>query len=329
MAADVCARAGDWPEALKALQQLVHLIYPALAAQEAALAAAEAAAAAGDAAREPAGPPGLARGGGATAAPAGSSSSTASSRGSGAAAAAAPAAAAWGGEEDAAEEEWAALAGGMAALDDAVLAAALQQRRFQRWPEAAGALAAYFCCVQGPGGGRLDTLATLRRLPRPLLATPDVQAALALAAALVAGDYVRLFRLRAAAPPLVRLVAGAVAGAARERALVALAAAYRNIAVAAVCRALALDARGLLACLKLLADRWVWVLVTGVGACWGGVQVGVCRLGRVQGCPPPCLPGSAEVTRQRSGRWPACRWRSAPRTRTWCSRAEAAGAWWF
>ena len=211
----------------------------------------------------------------------------------------------------------------MAALDDTTLAAALQRRRFQRWPEAAGALAAYFCCVQGPGGGRLDTLATLRRLPRPLLATPDVQAALALAAALAAGDYVRLFRLRAAAPPLVRLVAGAAAGAARERALAVLAAAYRNIAVAAVCRALGLDARGLLACLKLLADRWV--LTGEAGAGWGGVQVALHRFGRVQGRPPPAsflLSFTAGATLRRSVHSAACRWRSAPRTRTWCSSAE-------
>ncbi|PRW33645.1 Extracellular serine ase [Chlorella sorokiniana] len=260
VAADVCLRAGDYPEALKALQQLVHLIYPALAAQEAALAAAEAAAAAAapaGRAEEPAGPRAATakKQSAAAVGVASSSSSSGGSSGSRARAAAAALPLSWDDDSDAAEEDWAALAGGVTALDDAAVGAALQQRRFQRWPEAAGALAAYFSCVQGPREGRLDTLATLRRLPRPLLATSEVQAALALAGSLAAGDYVQLFRLRAAAPPLVRLVAGAAAGAARERALAAMATAYRNIAAAAVCRALALSMHGLLACLKALADR--------------------------------------------------------------------------
>ncbi|KAI7836552.1 hypothetical protein COHA_009570 [Chlorella ohadii] len=272
VAADVCTRAGDYPEALKALQQLVHLIYPALAAQEAALAAAETAAAA------PAERAQAAVGLGATAhestAAAGSVSGSSSSSGSsGGSSSRVPAAASaphcWDDDSDAAEEDWAALAGGVAALDGASLAAALHRSRFQRWPEAAGALVAYFSCVQGPREGRLDTLATLRRLPRPLLATREVQAALALAAALAAGDYVRLFRLQAAGPPLVRLVAGAATGAARERALAVMATAYRNIAAAAVCRALALSMPGLLGCLKALADREH----VGAGRALGGLQM--------------------------------------------------------
>lgn len=276
VAADVCSRAGDYAEALKALQQLVHLIYPALAAQEAALAAAEAAAAAAGGAGEPAGPGAPLQGRAAGADPMAGGSS--SGRGGSSAPAASSTSAGWVGDSDAAEEDWAALAGSAAMLDEAALAAALQQRRFQRWPEAAGALAAYFSCVQGPEEGRLDTLATLRRLPCPLLATSEVQAALALAAALAARDYVRLFRLRSAAPPLVRLVAGAAAGAARERALAVMATAYRNIAAAAVCRGLALSMPGLLACLKMLADRWVLV----AGFSFGGAGAGGCR--RFGGC---------------------------------------------
>lgn len=268
VAADVCARAGDYPEALKALQQLVHLIYPVLAAQEAALAAAEAGAAAAAAAapagraEEPAGPGALLHSSTAAAGPlasdgSSSGSGSGSSSGSGRAPPALAASPTWDSDSDAADEDWAALASGVEALDAAAVAAALQRRRFRRWPEVAGALAVYFSCVQGPREGRLDTLATLRRLPRPLLATAEVQAALALAGALAAGDYVRLFRLRAAAPTLVRQVAGAAAVAARERALTVMATAYRNIAAAAVCRAVALSMPGLLACLKALADRWV------------------------------------------------------------------------
>ena len=266
-AADVCARAGDYPEALKALQQLVHLIYPALAAEEAALAAAEQQAAAlqqpAAAAGAPAGPPpGLALHGRAVAANGGSSGSgggSSSSSSSSSSRAAAPAAApvpAWASDGDAEDEAWLTAAGGAAALDAAALAAALGRPPFRRWPEVAAALSLYFACVQQGSADRLDTLATLRRLPRPLLATTEVQAALRLRAALAAGDWVALFRERARAPPLVQLVAGAAAGAARERALVAMAMAYRNVAVAAACRWLALDTRGLMACLKVLADRW-------------------------------------------------------------------------
>lgn len=284
VAADVCTRAGDYPEALKALQQLVHLIYPVLAAQEAALAAAEAAAAAAAApagrAEEPEGPGALLLSSTAAAGPLASGSSSSSGSGSSSSGGRAPAASpTWDGDSDAAEEDWAALASGVEALDDAAVTAALQRRRFRRWPEAAGALAVYFSCVQGPREGRLDTLATLRRLPRPLLATAEVQAALALAGALAAGDYVRLFRLRAAAPMLVRQVAGTAARAARERALTVMATAYRNIAAAAVCRAVALSMPGLLECLKALADRWVlagrervWVLAGGCLTVWRVVE---------------------------------------------------------
>lgn len=251
-AADVCTRAGDYPEALKALQQLVHLIYPALAAQEAALAAAEqhvAAAeqpAAGGAAAGP--PPGLALHG-----------RVAASNGDDGTAPAAAAAAvplpAWASEGDAEDEAWLTAAGGAATLGDAALAAALGRSPFRRWPEVAAALSLYFACVQQGSADRLDTLATLRRLPRPLLGAPEVQAALRLRAALAAGDWVALFRERAQAPRLVQLVADAAAGAARERALAAMAVAYRNVAAAAACRMLALDTRSLLACLKVLADR--------------------------------------------------------------------------
>lgn len=252
-AADVCTRAQDYPEALKALQQLARLIYPALAAQEQQLAAAEAAAEA-QRAPVPGAPPGLVLHGRPAAAGAGGASGGSSSSRPGAAAAAP----AWDAGEEA-EEEWAALAGGLATLDDASIAAALRRPPFRRWPEVAAALALYFACVQQGGQGecRLDTLATLRRLRRPLLGTAEVQGALALHAALAAGDYVSLFRRRAAAPRLVQLVTDAAAAAARERALAAMAAAYRNIAAAAVCRALDLDAGGrqLMLCLKLLADR--------------------------------------------------------------------------
>ncbi len=166
-----------------------------------------------------------------------------------------------GDEEEAAEDAW--LVGPSTQLDSPTVAAALQQPAFRRWPEAAGALVLYFTAARPAGApagdAQLDTLATLRRLPPPLLRAAEVRAALRLRAALAAGDYVALFRLREGAPPLVRaLLSGSVAAAARERALVVLASAYRNIAVAAVCRTLALDTpRLLLACLKLLADRWV------------------------------------------------------------------------
>lgn len=272
-AADVCARAGDFPEALKALQQLVHLIYPALASQEAALADAEEHGAAGQpaaaavAAPAPAGPPGLSLHGRVAAGSNGSWSA-----GPAAAAAAlqrpqpAAAVAGWVEDGDAEDEAWADAAAGAAALCDASLLAALQRRAFRRWPEVAAALSLYFACVQqGPGSDRLDTLATLRRLPHLLLAMPEVQTALRLRRALAAGDFVALFRQRPTAPRLVQLVVDAAVVQARERALGVIAAAYRNIATAAVCRMLALDSRQLLACLKVLADRWVltgsmWVL---------------------------------------------------------------------
>lgn len=267
-AADVCIRAQDWPEALKALQQLVHLIYPALAAQEQLLLDAEQRSAAGTAplaaqqqgqhsaaaAGGPQGPPLHGRLAAASAAP--GAAGPARLQGSGGGAASWASSGTSGG--DAEEDEWEALSVGLAALDDAALSAALQRRPFRRWPEVAATLALYFSCVQqGPGADRLDVLSTLRRLPRPLLRSGEVQAALRLRSALGAGDWVGLFRLCPAAPPLVQqLVAGACWARAREQALAAMAAAYRNIAVAAACRQLALDSRGLMACLKLLADRW-------------------------------------------------------------------------
>ncbi|KAL4419751.1 hypothetical protein ABPG75_006849 [Micractinium tetrahymenae] len=245
-AADVCTHAGDLGEALKALQTLVHHIYPALAAAEAAAAAAAAAAAE----EQPAGPPGLQR------------------RQQHEAAAAAAGGPVWGAggsqgySEDADQEDGDAwLEGPSTQLDDATVAAALEKPAFRRWPEAAGALALYFTAARPsgapPGDVQLDTLATLRRLPPPLLRSAEVRCALRLRAALAAGDFVALFRLQQGAPPLLRaLLSGGVAAAARERALLVLAAAYRNIAVAAVCRMLALGTpRLLLACLKLLADR--------------------------------------------------------------------------
>ncbi|PSC70123.1 leukocyte receptor cluster member 8-like protein [Micractinium conductrix] len=238
-AADVCTRAGDFPEALKALQTLVNAIYPALAAAQAAEAT-------------------LANGSGGPRSAGEQRQEQRQQR------AAASAPVAWADDECEEEGDEAWLGGPAAPLDDAVVVAALRQHRFRRWPEAAGALALYFDCCSPPAGaaaqqsGRgLDTLATLRRLPPRLLASPEVRAALRLRAALAAGDYVSLFRLAAAAPPLTAaLVARGAATRERERALRVLAVAYRNIAVSAVCGVLALHApRQLLACLKLLADR--------------------------------------------------------------------------
>jgi hypothetical protein len=228
-AADVCARAHDWPEAFKALQQLVHLIYPALAAQQAQQGGGEGqpGAAAGLVGR-----PGCSSDGGMAQGP-------------------------WdlGAEEG--ELECAPLAA--VTLDPSTTAAALLQPCFRRWPEAAAALVLYFACAQQQ---QADTLTTLRRLPRAVLASREVQAALRLNSALCGGNYVALFRLRAAAPPLVQLVTSAAAQRAREAALAVMAAAYRSIAVGAVCQALQLAGlRQLLACLKLLADRWE--------SCWG------------------------------------------------------------
>ncbi|KAL4435478.1 hypothetical protein ABPG77_006240 [Micractinium sp. CCAP 211/92] len=245
-AADVCARAGDLGEALKALQVLVHHIYPALAAAEAAAGPAGA----GTYEQPGSRPPGLQRQQQPEQAAPAAGQSPRRAGGGG-----------WrgGDEEEAAEDAW--LVGPSTQLDSPTVAAALQQPAFRRWPEVAGALVLYFTAARPAGApagnAQLDTLATLRRLPPPLLRAAEVRAALRLRAALAAGDYVALFRLREGAPPLVRaLVSGSVAAAARERALVVLAVAYRNIAVAAVCRTLALDTpRLLLACLKLLADR--------------------------------------------------------------------------
>jgi hypothetical protein len=161
-------------------------------------------------------------------------------------------------EEDGAAWMMAGL-GAAAGLDSGVVAAALAQPQFRRWPEVAAALSIYFTCVQQQAGDDcLDTLTTLRGLPQRVLATQEVQAALQLHSALAAGDFVALFRLRAAAPPLVQLVAGAAAPRAREAALAVLAVAYHKIALAAVCRWLQLGGtHQLLGCLKVLADRWV------------------------------------------------------------------------
>jgi hypothetical protein len=158
-------------------------------------------------------------------------------------------------EEDGGAEGLIGGIGAAAALDDAAVGAALQQRQFRRWPEVAAALVLYFACVQQAAADKMDTPSTLRRLPRMLLQTAEVRLALQLHAALAAGDYVALFRLLARAPLLVQQVVGAAAPREREAAVAVLAAGYRNVAAAAVCRALALETRGLLACLKLLADR--------------------------------------------------------------------------
>lgn len=265
-AADVCARAGDLGEALKALQMLVHHIYPALAA--AAAGAAGASAAVG----EPGGAPGLQRQPQQCRAEPAAGGRPWRQGGGGR-----------HGEDEEDEDAW--LAGPSTQLDEAAVAAALQQTAFRRWPEAAGALVLYFTAarpVGAPSGdAQLDTLATLRRLPPQLLRSDPVRAALRLRAALAAGDYVTLFRLRQGAPPpLVRsLLSGSVTAAARERALAVMAAAYRNISVAAVCRMLALGTPRLLhACLKLMADRWV---LTARGA--SGIESATCRSGNCCG----------------------------------------------
>jgi hypothetical protein len=223
---------------LKALQQLVHLIYPALALRLRLEEGGEGGGAPQQTQQQErqqqAAPPGLANGGRALP----------------------PPPPAWvDGEEDGGAEGLMGGIGAAAALNDSAVGAALQQRQFRRWPEVAAALVLYFACVQQAAADRLDTPSTLRRLPRRLLETAEVRLALHLHAALAAGDYVALFRLRARAPLLVQQVVGAAAPRAREAALAVLAAAYRNVAAAAVCRALALDTRGLLACVKLLADR--------------------------------------------------------------------------
>ncbi|EFN53701.1 hypothetical protein CHLNCDRAFT_136526 [Chlorella variabilis] len=241
-AADVCARAQDWPEALKALQQLVHLIYPALAVQQLQQQQQQ------RCSPVPAGPPGLT-----SSAP--SLPAAAAEQGSGCAAVAR-----WA-DEGCDEDGDAGLLGGLGAalVDGATVAAALRQPEFRRWPEAAAALSLYFACVQQQAGDRLDTLTTLRRFPRRILETPEVQLALRLHSALggPGGNFVSLFRLRSSAPQLVQLVTVAAAQRGREQALVVMAAAYRSIAVPAVCRMLQLasNTRQLLACLKLLADR--------------------------------------------------------------------------
>ena len=264
-AADVCTRAGDFPEALKALQTLVNAIYPALAAAQAAEAT-------------------LANGSGGPRSAGEQRQEQRQQR------AAASAPVAWADDECEEEGDEAWLGGPAAPLDDAVVVAALRQHRFRRWPEAAGALALYFDCCSPPAGaaaqqsGRgLDTLATLRRLPPRLLASPEVRAALRLRAALAAGDYVSLFRLAAAAPPLTAaLVARGAATRERERALRVLAVAYRNIAVSAVCGVLALHApRQLLACLKLLADRCARSVV------WEGSPTAAPASAVVCPCMPP------------------------------------------
>ncbi|KAL4856964.1 hypothetical protein ACK3TF_002662 [Chlorella vulgaris] len=256
--ADVCSRAGDWPEALKALQQLVSLIYPALAMQlqqqrqeegreqqQQQQEQAEGAA--------PGLPPGLsAAGPAASGGRVGSSSHSSIRHGA--------AQARWRQEEQEEEDGAAWMMAGLGAaagLDSGVVEAALAQPQFRRWPEVAAALSIYFTCVQQQAGDDcLDTLTTLRGLPQRVLATQEVQAALQLHSALAAGDFVALFRLRAAAPPLVQLVAGAAAPRAREAALAVLAVAHHKIAVAAVCRWLQLGGtHQLLGCLKVLADR--------------------------------------------------------------------------
>ncbi|KAI3425162.1 hypothetical protein D9Q98_008933 [Chlorella vulgaris] len=258
--ADVCSRAGDWPEALKALQQLVSLIYPALAMQlqqrlqeQGREQQQQQQEQAEGAAPAPGLPPGLsAAGSAASGGGVGSSSHNSIRHGA--------AQARWRQEEQEEEDGAAWMMAGLGAaagLDSGVVAAALAQPQFRRWPEVAAALSIYFTCVQQQAGDDcLDTLTTLRGLPQRVLATQEVQAALQLHSALAAGDFVALFRLRAAAPPLVQLVAGAAAPRAREAALAVLAVAYHKIALAAVCRWLQLGGtHQLLGCLKVLADR--------------------------------------------------------------------------
>lgn len=236
-AADVCARAHDWPEAFKALQQLVNLIYPALAEQQAQQA--------GSSERQ------------------GASTGLAGKPGCGSEVGTAQGA--WDLEQKDEGLECGRLA--VEALDPGITAAALAQPRFRRWPEAAAALVLYFACTQQQ---EADTLTTMRQLPRAVLASDEVQAALRLRSALCDNNYVALFRLRAAAPPLVQLVTRAAAQRARESALAIMASAYRSIAVGAVCQALQLAGLSqLLACLKLLADRWASAL---------GLQLGAVRL---------------------------------------------------
>lgn len=219
LAADVCLRAGDFPEALKCLGQLNRTIFPALVAQS------------------PVRGDGSSRCGGGRLAAMG-----------------------W---EGVGEEDADAAAATASAPDAAAVAASLGRPEFRRWPEVAAALVLYFRCCAGRAGHAFDTLATLCRLPAPLLATPELQLALRALSALEAGNFVAFFRLQTAAPPLVRRTMAAASGRARERALLCLGAAYRNVATDVVVRWLALEAPGgrpavqaLLGLAQALADRW-------------------------------------------------------------------------
>ena len=252
VAADVCMRAGDYPEALKCIAQLHGLIYPLLASQLASGSGSGTNGGCHDGSQPNGARCSSGSGGGA------------SSQGR--------SAAVWKAADGGVDGGGDSIPGASDA-DDSAVRAALARPEFRRWPEVAAAQALYFrCCTpaalaaagtsSGAAAHAFDTLSTLCRLPPTLLSTPEVQLALAALSSLDAGDFVRFFRIRAATPPLARRVMAAQAGRQRERALLCMAAAYRNVAVEAAVSMLALEATArapavhvLLAYIKTLADR--------------------------------------------------------------------------
>lgn len=176
--ADICLRAGDLGEALKCLRQLVELIYAALAAAQLHGATQLRVSSQSGLRSGVAPPPGLQL--------------------------APPVAASGADRAQQQQQQQGDFQAGAAA--GAGLGALLTKPAFARWPEMAAALLLYYKCHQATAGEGLDTVITLRRLPRALLAREEVQRSLRLAAALGAGDFVAFFRALAGAPRTVQLL---------------------------------------------------------------------------------------------------------------------------
>jgi hypothetical protein len=128
----------------------------------------------------------------------------------------------------------------------------------KRWPEVAAAYVAYFKCI--PGSDALDTAATLRRLPRHVLASQHVKLALSAIDCLSTGNYVGFFSLidRDTTPPLLKGVLQSKVKGIREHAMVVVATAYRVVPTAVVLKWLGLGMReysSLLRLIEVMADK--------------------------------------------------------------------------
>lgn len=140
----------------------------------------------------------------------------------------------------------------------------------KRWPEVAAAYVAYFKCI--PGSDALDTAATLRRLPRHILASQHMKLALTALDCLSAGNYVGFFTLieRDTTPPLLKGILQSKVKFVREHAVVVVATVYRVLPTVVVMKWLGLgEYGGLLQLMKVIADKGH----TGVLCALEGVQM--------------------------------------------------------